>query len=102
MSTRPLHLRRLRTILDGALIILIILVAATSFLPFHAKPAAQASSQERLAVAPLSLSDMGAENFQLATGAGLLDNNTLAAMIAAENATLTPPQYFVELPLISR
>ena len=31
-----------------------------------------------------------------------LDDNTLAAVIAAENSALTPPIYFVDLPLISR
>lgn len=30
----------------------------------------------------------------------MLDNNTLAAMIAAENAALTPPQYLVDLPAV--
>ena len=35
-------------------------------------------------------------------GADPLDNNTLAAMIAAENAALTLPQYLTGLPIITR
>lgn len=31
-----------------------------------------------------------------------LDNNTSAAMIAADNAALTAPQFLVDLPMISR
>jgi hypothetical protein len=32
----------------------------------------------------------------------LVDNDILAAMIAAENSALTPPIYFNDLPLIIR
>jgi len=39
---------------------------------------------------------------QTITNSITLDDNTLAAMIAAENAALTAPQYMSDLPIINK
>jgi len=84
------------------LIVLLVLIAIVNYLPALANPEASALG----VVAPLSTSAT-LSNTRPARGSPapdfvLLDNITSAAMIAAENAALTPPQYLTDLPLVTR
>ena len=100
MNAKPFPFHGLRMILDCLLIILFILIISAHDLSVHAEskdhfnqvahavdPALLAADLEAMIIAP-----------RLVT----LDDNTLAAMIAAENAALTESIYFTEMPLITR
>lgn len=88
--------RRVRLLLDAILILLVILIASGNRLPARAGTSSQAAlvGQSGPSGAPMTAS----ANAQPASV--LIDNATLAAVIAAENAALTPPLYFSDLPLI--
>jgi hypothetical protein len=102
MSTNPSPYRRIRLILDCALVLLVILMAGAIFLPGQAGYVANYATRDALASAGLPFSNQGMASAQSAQALPDLDNNTLAAMIAAENAALTPPIHFIELPLLVR
>lgn len=102
MSANPLPYRRLRIILDCALVVLVILIAGANYLSGQARPEAGSVAGETLIADGRRLSDAGLPSAQLAPDLPVLDNNTLAAMIAAENAALTPPIHFTDLPLVIR
>jgi hypothetical protein len=91
--------RKLRVVLDCILILLVILVASGNRLAARAELDRQNPSLSRVGVVDQ------AEEMSSPTGEqpapALIDNNTLAAIIAAENAALTPPLYFSTLPLIA-
>jgi len=92
----------LRTLLDIGLVAALFMIVISRTLP------AQANQ-----VAPVNFDTSPTINFELTipensiaansapTGTDL-DNNTIAAIIAAENAALNPPQFLLELPLIER
>ncbi len=93
MSTQPALRGKLRTILDCVLVFLLILVASANHL---------AAARDVLATEAMTL----ATSDQVGTNPGvdqpMVDNNALAGMIAAENAALTLPIHFVDLPLVTR
>lgn len=102
MSTNPLAVRRLRTILDCILISLLILVAISNYMAVQARPEQQPPAGGVLIADPIPLSNPSSASDNSTLDHFLLDDTTLAAMIAAENAALTPLQYFVNLPVVIR
>ena len=107
MTTNGIPFRRLRMMLDCTLIFLLILIVIANYLPVQAKTRYQPFAPDAINAEAITLSNHGAENLGLASvnpshDLVLPDNNLLAAMIAAENAALTLPQYFIDLPMISR
>ena len=101
MSARTTLTRHWRAILDCLLIVLIILVAGAGHLPVQAGTAAQAQAQQSQAGYALAATGLSLENTQ-APAAPQLDNNTLAGIIAAENAALTEAIFFNDLPFVVR
>jgi hypothetical protein len=96
-SSAPAY-RRLQLVLDCILILLLMLIASGNRLAVRAEPNQQAAPAAMdLGMNPVA-PDSSPVDAQPAPA--LLDDNTLAAMIAAENAALTPPLYFSDLPLI--
>lgn len=93
-SARSTAYRRLRLALDVFLILLVIWVA----LGF--RPAGLAAQNGAM----LPAAEASGLDTQAGTAAApvVVDDETLAAMIAAENGALTPPIYFNELPVILR
>ncbi len=102
MSEHKILSQRWRAIFDCTLIALIILMAAANHLPAQARPEPQASTKATLAADPMTLTDLNLASSQATPALPELDNNTLAAMIAAENAALTLPLHLVDIPLIIR
>ena len=92
--------RRLRLALDVILILLMILIASGNRLAVRAGSAGHTvtAGQPAPVGEPMMAPKAASRNAQSA--ATLIDNNTLAEVIAAENAALTPPLYFSDLPLI--
>jgi len=98
-TTHEATYRRLRLLLDCILILLVILIASGNKLGVRAEirqPSAPASRMMAFDQAGEPSSAAGEQ-----PSPALIDNNMLAAMIAAENAALTPPQYLSSLPLIN-
>lgn len=94
--------RRVRLVLDCILILLILWVASGNWLAARAEPARQAEPVGQSE--PINQAgDPGTAPADAARqpSSAQVDNNTLAAVIAAENAALTPPIYFTDMPLIS-
>jgi hypothetical protein len=89
MKTHAHGSSRWRAILDGVLILLLALALTAR------DDNAQAQARDRAAARDQALARYEAAPV-------VLDNNTLAAMIAAENAALTLPQYLLDLPLVHR
>lgn len=102
MSANRSPNHRFRIILDCTLVLLVILIAGANFLSGQARPEADSAAQQAQVSAAPPLSGAGLENALPAPASAALDNNTLAAMIAAENAALTPPILFTDLPLVIR
>ena len=104
MKSRPLAIRRWRAILDGLLILLLALALsgrdgrAQAQVRYPASPG-KAAGLETVSL-PGDLAQEAAGMPGAAPAAVELDNNTLAAMIAAENATLALPQFSLDLPLV--
>jgi hypothetical protein len=100
MSTHPSPHRGTRIAFEYALVVLAILIAA--FVP------GQAGAEPRSTAQALSVSDVappaapGVAGAPPASVSPALDDHTLAAMIAAENAALAPPVYLVDLPVVTR
>jgi hypothetical protein len=97
--------RRLRAILDGLLILLLalLLTARDSRAQAQVRDQAPASHAAGFQSVPLPAripAESASADHSPAEGTPELDNNTLAAVIAAENAALTPPQYLLDLPLV--
>jgi hypothetical protein len=85
-------------VLDTILILLIILIASNQRMMVRAVIDQQSSTDSWVTVAS-GVGGASVSKYVQPTPA-LLDDQTLAAMIAAENAALTPPLYFDTLPLI--
>jgi hypothetical protein len=104
---KGIHFRWIRLILDGILLLSVILAVIAYRQPSQASVEPQTQPQT---VQVVSASGLSQENTapipsletDPITNSVTLDNNTLAAMIAAENAALTPPQYMTGLPVITR
>jgi ABC-type enterobactin transport system permease subunit len=101
MNARTTLIRHWRAILDCLLIVLIILVAGAAHLPVQAGPAMQGQTLQIQAGDALAATGLSLENTQ-APAAPQLDNNTLAGIIAAENAALTEAIFFNDLPFVVR
>jgi hypothetical protein len=93
MSAGEFPSRRLRMLLDALLVLILLLLIAGR------NPGAQNTVAQAQAVysQPAPAGALPAPDNLPA-----LDNHTLAAMIAAENAALTLPQYLLELPLLTK
>jgi hypothetical protein len=116
MKTHSPAARRWRAILDGLLILLLVLVLTARDEGAQAQarerapvryeaPASQALGSEGATgpmAAELSLEEVAPVQPEALPAPAALDNNTLAAMIAAENAALTEQQYWLDLPLVQR
>jgi hypothetical protein len=89
MKAHTLNARLCRAILDGVLILLLALALAAR------DEGAQAQARYQAAAGQTQV-------LYHAPAGPALDNNTLAAMIAAENAALTQPQYLLDLSLMHR
>ncbi len=100
---------RLRALLDLILAVALVLLLVLTARDSRAQARAQRSLPDAapLAVAPGPLPQTGPPVNSLAAeppGSGLpsLDANTLAAVIAAENAALMLPMYGTHLPVITK
>ena len=106
MTAKRFNPSRLRTILDCLLVLAVILVAIGNIRTVQANAEHQAIEQG----APMESSQAGSQQNSItaqaagenSSPAAPLDNITLAAMIAAENAALTLPQYLTDLPIVTR
>ena len=97
--------RRFRTILDCCLILALILLLSAEDFPAQAKTSNQHYTKDAIVTEMMILSnDSPATDILTGVNPSLdlaqLDDNTLAAMIAAENAALTASQYLLSLPVI--
>jgi hypothetical protein len=107
MKTHALALRRLRAILDVLLILLFALALTARDNSAQAQVRYQATAGQAVGFEQASLpGGQAAEAAPAAPGASpgavALDNKTLAAIIAAENAALTSQEFFLDLPLVHR
>jgi biopolymer transport protein ExbD len=100
-------LSRLRLVMD-IFLVLAVIIALTAYLR-PSTASAQLPTQSQAASSQdspgLSMQDQPvalALDTDVITGTVILDNETLAAVIAAENAALTQPQYVITLPVIIR
>jgi hypothetical protein len=105
MKSHPLAMRRLRAILDVLLILLLALALSGREDRAQAQARYQARQARAAGLERASLPGDLAQEAALAAPAAPpaaveLDNNTLAAMIAAENATLVEAQFSLDLPLV--
>lgn len=102
MSAKRSPNMRLRIILDCTLVILFFLTVSASYLSAQARIEARSSARGTLVSDPVPMTNKGLESLQPVPAFPELDNSTLAAMIAAENAALIPPVHFTDLPLVTR
>lgn len=99
--------RRLRLLLDCYLVLLLILAISAQDQRVLGQAGRQPMTAGRQAddsslfSSPAAV-DMGQAVEPLPPDQVTLDNKTLAAMIAAENAALTPPQNLLDLPVVTR
>jgi hypothetical protein len=110
MIAHALASRRFRAILDCLLILLLALVLSTHDDNARAQAGSRAAAGDAIGYESMTLlgnnpvvdspADHAPANLSPLTAPAVLDNNTLAAVIAAENAALTPPQYLLDLPLL--
>jgi hypothetical protein len=102
LSTTPRPSHRLLRMLDCLLLLLVLLIVIGD--PSTARAGTEAFGGNEIPAAahaaPFEGRANGALNVQ--RGGAPPDAITLAAVIAAENSALTPPLYFVDLPLINR
>jgi hypothetical protein len=101
------HINQRRLILDGLLVLAVVAALFSYHEPWHVNAEQQVQST---AVTENSNQDFGQPIAETTTISGteaagdavILDNETIAAVIAAENAALTPPQFMTGLPVIAR
>jgi len=107
MISKGSMLRRVRLILDGILVLALVLAVILSSHPTQAnvEPPASALNAEALSSQALhaagNLVEPAASDNPPVEGV-TIDNNTLAVLIAAQNAALSSPQYLIGLPIIQR
>jgi len=106
MTAKRFNPSRLRTILDCLLLLAVILVAIGKIHTVQANAENQAIEQRTSMESSLDGLQQNSSSAQVigenSSPAAPLDNNTLAAIIAAENAALTLPQYLTDLPIVTR
>jgi len=103
--TSRFHPDRFRLILDCVLVVTVVLAIFMHSQPGHADAVSQPQ--------PSLVADMPAEQQQKPGSVALLEtgvlsdtvimsNEMIAAVIASENAALTPAQYLTGLPIVTR
>lgn len=107
MTSKGISFRWIRLILDCFLLVAVILVVLARIHPNQAGAGTQSFQQAIMAASPQSLAELSQagqvdDTTQVITGSVQLDDNTLAALMAAENAALTPPQFMTGLPIVTR
>jgi hypothetical protein len=107
VSKMAVHLRWIRIILDCLLGLAVILgiftysqpktaIAEQKLQPQEEITGSLQDNQQQITVtAPLT-------NTEIISASSIEENETIAAIIAVENAALTPPDYLQSLPIISR
>jgi hypothetical protein len=101
------HFRRIRLILDALLVLAVVLAIFTYRQSGQANAGLQSQPKAALSdntwdTQAQSISSMPISGTEVIGNSIILDNETVAAVIAAENAALTPPQYLTSLPVITR
>jgi hypothetical protein len=94
-------------ILDGILVLMVIVAVIAHNHPIQANAETQYSQQVILnatseGIVDPSQANAVADTTQVISNSVTVDDITLAAMLAAENAALTSPQYLTVLPIITR
>ncbi len=107
MIEKGIRFHRFRLLLDCLLVIAVLLAIVANYQPDQAIAASQVQLQAVITgIAPEYRQEYQAPITSIETevirNSVTLDINTLAAMIAAENAALTLPQYMTDLPIITR
>lgn len=105
MSEMISHVKRIRLILDGLLVLMVFL----AIISYHG-PIQVNAEQQSQTVSGSSVQDFGQPiadtsvltGTEITSSVVILDNETIAAVIAAENVALTPPQYLTTLPIATR
>jgi hypothetical protein len=91
-----------RVILDCVLVVAVILAVFTYHQPSQANAVTQSTVSGEVNSGPQKESGPGSLiETEVLSGTVILSNEMIAAVIAAENAALTPPQYLTDLPIIS-
>ncbi len=101
-SARARGVRKFRRILDAILILLVLMIVAGTPTLARAGSGQRTDFSAPAAVGHSPVAGVAVNSTNPHPVLAPLDDNTLAAVIAAENSALTPPIYFVDLPLISR
>ena len=107
MISKGSTFRRIRLILDCFLLVAMILVVIARIHPIQASAGTQSSPLVILAEISQGLTERSQASqmddvTQAITSSVPRDDYTLAALMAAENAALTSPQYLTGLPIITR
>lgn len=98
---------KMRLILDGLLVLAVVLAIFSYRQPGLAN--GEQNGQTQTVIAD-NMPDLQEQNNSSTPATGpevsenpvILDNETIAAVLAAENAALTPPQYLTTLPIATR
>ena len=101
MNSRAFSARAARRILDFAIIVALILIAIVQAWPVLANHDANAVEREARRAESRALANPIPEIGSPAPELAPLDDIESAALMAAENAALTPPQYLTDLPLVT-
>lgn len=101
------HIKRRRLILDGLLVLAVIAALFSYHEPWHVNAEQQLQNTAATESSNLDDGQPIAETTtftgtEVTNNAVILANETIAAVIAAENAALTPPQYMTGLPVVTR
>ena len=104
---KGINFRKLRLILDCFLLVAVIWVIIARIQPIQASAGTQSSTQWLVNASSQDpdwqpQASGTVDVTQVITSSVPLDDITLAAMMAAENAALTSPQYLTGLPIIRR
>ncbi len=107
MMAKGTNYRRIRLILDGLLLLAVVVVVIVNYHPIQANTESHPSPQVLLTGSSQDISAQPqasgmADITQAITSSVTLDDNTLAALMSAENAALTAPQFLTGLPIITR
>jgi hypothetical protein len=100
------HYHRFRLILDCVLVLAVILAIFTYRQPrqANAEPLAQPQELSASSTQEIQQQTVGTATLtetEQSDSSIILANETIAAVIAAENAVLTPPLYMADLPVIT-
>jgi len=102
---RRFHPHWFRFVMDSALVVAVILAIFSYHQPGQANTGTQLqtmASAERSAGQPQDAKSDPVFDSEIFGDTFILSNETIAGVIAAENAALTPPQYMTDLPIVAR